>query len=110
MGEDNKKELVDNAVQNLIDANKTDEAVETLKKAKAVLEGNPVIKHAALICYIDTGTAHGFISDFENLESLDSITTYLLDFNSKLIKDTTKKALEQTAANIKESIKGEKDE
>lgn len=108
--EENKEELVDNAVNAVLDQAKVDEATTALKKAKEILESNEITKHAAIISFVDTGTVHGFISEFLGLETLDNITTYLLDYASKLIKDTARKTLENQAAAVKERIKeGDKD-
>ena len=58
-----------------------------------------------MVGYFDNGLAQGFIAASSNLESLESRTTFLLDYMSRDIKEAVHKRIEKQAEAIKETIK-----
>ena len=82
------------------------EAVKQLNDACETLgKNNTYLQHIALVGYFDNGLAQGFIAASNNLESLESRTTFLLDYMSRDIKDAVHKRIEKQAEAIKETIK-----
>lgn len=108
--EENKKDMTaEEEVAKLHEeANKKiEEAVKLLNDACEDIGKNPMFKHMMIVGYVDLGIVQGFISSNNNLNSIESQTTYLLDYMSRNIKEKVRQEAERRREEIKEAIKQE---
>lgn len=92
----------DASVEDKIEAvvNKFNETCKELAKLSGM-------KHIAIIGYVDIADKHGFISSTEGLQSLESTTTFLLDFASMNIREAVKKTAIKNIDELKQAINKE---
>lgn len=83
---------------------KIEEAVAAFNKACEDLAALDIVHQVICIGYIDTAISRGFVSAQSGLESLESTTTFLLDFSSNNIREQVKARLREQAAQLKEQI------
>ena len=83
---------------------KIEEAVVAFNKACEDLAALDIVHQVICIGYIDTAISRGFVSAQSGLESLESTTTFLLDFSSNNIREQVKARLREQAAQLKEQI------
>lgn len=83
---------------------KIEEAVAAFNKACEDLATLDIVHQVICIGYIDTAISKGFVSAQSGLESLESTTTFLLDFSSNNIREQVKARLREQAAQLKEQI------
>lgn len=83
---------------------KIKEAVDKFNEACTELSKLDIVQHIALIGYIDVGVASGFISSKYGLDHIESLTTFLLDYTSKNIKEGVKAHAEMQAKEIEKEI------
>lgn len=83
---------------------KIEEAVTAFNKACEDLAALDIVHQVICIGYIDTAISRGFVSAQSGLESLESTTTFLLDFSSNNIREQVKARLREQAAQLKEQI------
>lgn len=83
---------------------KIEEAVAAFNKACEDLAALDIVHQVICIGYIDTAISKGFVSAQSGLESLESTTTFLLDFSSNNIREQVKARLREQAAQLKEQI------
>lgn len=86
---------------------KIEEAVAAFNKACEDLAALDIVHQVICIGYIDTAISRGFVSAQAGLESLESTTTFLLDFSSNNIREQVKARVREQAAQLKEQIKRE---
>ena len=86
---------------------KIEEAVAAFNKACEDLAALDIVHQVICIGYIDTAISRGFVSAQSGLESLESTTTFLLDFSSNNIREQVKARLREQAVQLKEQIKRE---
>lgn len=86
---------------------KIEEAVTAFNKACEDLAALDIVHQVICIGYIDTAISRGFVSAQSGLESLESTTTFLLDFSSNNIREQVKARLREQAAQLKEQINKE---
>lgn len=83
---------------------KIEETVAAFNKACEDLAALDIVHQVICIGYIDTAISRGFVSAQSGLESLESTTTFLLDFSSNNIREQVKARLREQAAQLKEQI------
>ena len=83
---------------------KIEEAVTAFNKACEDLAALDIVHQVICIGYIDTAISRGFVSAQSGLESLESTTTFLLDFSSNNIREQVKARLCEQVAQLKEQI------
>lgn len=83
---------------------KIEEAVAAFNKACEDLASLDIVHQVICIGYIDTAISRGFVSAQSGLESLESTTTFLLDFSSNNIREQVRARLREQAAQLKEQI------
>ena len=83
---------------------KIEEAVAAFNKACEDLAALDIVHQVICIGYIDTAISRGFVSAQSGLESLESTTTFLLDFSSNNIREQVKARLREQVAQLKEQI------
>lgn len=83
---------------------KIEEAVAAFNKACEDLAALDIVHQVICIGYIDTVISRGFVSAQSGLESLESTTTFLLDFSSNNIREQVKATMRKQAEQLKEQI------
>lgn len=83
---------------------KIEEAVAAFNKACEDLAALDIVHQVICIGYIDTAISRGFVSAQSGLESLESTTTFLLDFSSNNIREQVKATMRKQAEQLKEQI------
>lgn len=83
---------------------KIEEAVAAFNKACEDLAALDIVHQVICIGYIDTAISRGFVSAQSGLESLESTTTFLLDFSSNNIREQVRATMRKQAEQLKEQI------
>lgn len=85
----------DNKIEDIV--NKFNETCKELSEITGV-------SNIAIIGYVNVGDKHGFISSTNGLQSLESTTTFLLDFASMNIRESVKATASKNVEELKNKI------
>lgn len=88
-------------------AEKIEEVIRAINDACKVIGENDIVQNVIVIGYVNTGVDQGFVSTQKGLNSLESTTTFLLDYASKNISNTVREKMKEQAEELKKEIEKE---